>query len=618
MRFSRAACRALCLAGAVLLPLRVLAADPVGYTVRISPTGNGALDAALAGSSQLVALRTRAPAGSFALVARARADTGRLHTALDSFGYYQATLSVTIAGRALDDPSLPDVLDALPTRTNTAVLVQVDHGPLFHLRRVTLDGPVPTGVRKKFTLTPGAPAVAADVLAAGGALLTALQEQGYALARVDPPNATEIAAEHALDVSFHVVAGPRVDLGQISITGLQRTNERYVRRRLLLHPGELYRPSTIEAAREDLAATGVFSGVKISAAPVLDAEGRIPLRIDVSERKLHAVSFDAAFSTDLGGSLGVTWSHRNLFGNAERLNLTAAATGLGGSASRGLGYTARAQLIKPDYYHRDQTLELDLSAIKQNLDSYDQTAEIAGALLTRKLSRRWSVSAGVTATEESILQEGTRRSYTLLALPLSARYDNTDVPTPLEDPTHGVRATVLATPTESLSGKSSSFVILQGTASTYFDLHSLGLAKPGLSVLALRGLVGSAEGATQFELPPDQRFYGGGSTTVRGYKYQSLGPLFRDGYPEGGAAIDAATVELRQRVWHNIGAVVFADAGQVNTSSAPFQGKLQEGVGVGARYYTPIGPIRVDVAMPVSKPPRGDSFELYLGLGQAF
>ena len=161
-------------------------------------------------------------------------------------------------------------------------------------------------------------------------------------------------------------------------------------------------------------------------------------------------------------------------------------------------------------------------------------------------------------------------------------------------------------------------MILQGTASTYVDLHSLGLAKPGLSVLALRGLVGSAEGATQFALPPDQRFYGGGSTTVRGFKYQSLGPLFRDGYPEGGAAIDAATIELRQRVWHNIGAVVFADAGQVNTSSAPFQGKLQEGVGVGARYYTAIGPIRVDVAVPTTKPPHGDSFELYLGLGQAF
>jgi translocation and assembly module TamA len=137
-------------------------------------------------------------------------------------------------------------------------------------------------------------------------------------------------------------------------------------------------------------------------------------------------------------------------------------------------------------------------------------------------------------------------------------------------------------------------------------------------VLALRGLVGSAQGASEFDLPPDQRFYAGGSGTVRGYKYQSVGPLFADGNPVGGAAIDAATIEFRQRVWKNIGAAIFVDAAQVGTSSAPFQGSLQEGVGIGARYYTSIGPIRVDFAVPVKQPPQGDSFEIYLGLGEAF
>ncbi len=614
----RAAMPVLVLLSAVLAASGACAADPVAYTMRIAPSGDGALDAALSGSSQLVALRTRAPAGPFALVARARADLGRLHTALDSFGYYQATVSITIAGHALDDVSLPDALGALPAAPPALVAVEIARGPLFHLRGVRLDGAVPAQAAQAFTLHAGAPAVAASVLAAGGALQSALQEQGYALARVDPPDAILVPDAHALDVTFHVATGPRVDLGRITITGLRRTNEAYLRRRLLLHPGELYQPSKIEAAREDLASVGVFSGVKISAAPALSADGSIPLKIDVTERKLHAVSLNAAFSTDLGGSLGVTWTHRNLFGGAEQLNLSAAATGLGGSASKGLGYLAKAQFVKPDYYHRDQTLELDLQALKQNLDSYDQTAEIVGATLSRKLSKRWTVSVGLTATEETILQEGVTRDYTLVALPVTGRFDSTNVPNPLADPTHGLRATVIATPTESLSGKDSTFVILQGTASTYFDLHALGLARPGLSVLAFRGLVGSAQGASDFQLPPDQRFYGGGSATVRGYKYQSIGPLFPDGNPEGGAAIDAATIELRQRLWHNIGAVVFADAGQVNTSSAPFQGKLQEGVGVGARYYTPIGPIRVDVATPVNRPPHGDSFELYLGLGQAF
>jgi translocation and assembly module TamA len=137
-------------------------------------------------------------------------------------------------------------------------------------------------------------------------------------------------------------------------------------------------------------------------------------------------------------------------------------------------------------------------------------------------------------------------------------------------------------------------------------------------VIALRGLAGSVQGASEFGLPPDQRFYAGGSATVRGYKYQSVGPLFADGNPAGGTAIDAATIELRQRIWGPVGAAIFADAGQVSTRSAPFGGSLEEGVGAGVRYYTPIGPVRVDIAVPVKHEPNGDSFELYLGLGQAF
>ncbi len=606
---------ALCLAA---IATTAQAADPVTYTLKIDPTGNSALDAAVAGSSQLAALRKPAPAGPFALVARARADAGRVHTALDSFGYYQGQVGISIAGHLSDDATLPDLLTSLPQKASAPVVIHITPGPLFHLRRVTLDGAVPEAARPAFKLAPGAPAVAADVLAAGSALLTALQEHGYALARVDPPSATEIPDAHALDVTYHVIAGPRVDLGAVSITGLVRTNERFVRRRLLITPGELYQPSKIEAARQDLASVGVFSGVKISAAKALDAQGRIPLRVDVTERKLHAVTFDIAYSTDLGGSAGVTWTHRNLFGNAEQLNLSAAVTGLGGSADKGLGYAAKAQFLKPDYYHRDQQLELDLAAIKQNLISYDQTAETAGAILTRKLSRRWTASIGVTATEETILQEGTSRDYTLLAVPVTGKYDSTDVATPLDDPVRGLRATLIATPTESLSGQDSTFVILQGTASTYFDLAHLGIAAPGKSVIAVRGLVGTAQGASEFQLPPDQRFYAGGSATVRGFRYQSIGPSFPDSTPEGGTAIDAATIELRQRVWHNIGAVAFVDAGQVSTSSAPFGGRLEEGAGIGARYYTPIGPIRVDIATPITRIRGGDSYELYLGLGQAF
>ena len=121
-----------------------------------------------------------------------------------------------------------------------------------------------------------------------------------------------------------------------------------------------------------------------------------------------------------------------------------------------------------------------------------------------------------------------------------------------------------------------------------------------------------------FGLPPDQRFYAGGSGTVRGYRYQTLGPQFPDEKPTGGTAISTGTVELRQRILGNYGVVGFVDVGQVSANGAPFTSDWHAAPGVGARYYTSIGPIRLDVAVPLNKLPGGDSFELYIGIGQAF
>jgi translocation and assembly module TamA len=610
-RFAAVACLA-------ALSAPATGADPQTYTVKIAPTGVGGLDAAIAGSSQLEALRKKAPAGPFALVARARADVDRVRAALESFGYYQGRVTISIDGHGLDDVALPDEVQAVPAGAPVPVVIGIEQGPLFHLRHVALVGAVPAAGRAAFTLAPGAPAVAAQVLSAGGAVLTALREDGYAFARVDPPVATEVPAEQALDVSFHVVAGPRVDIGPITIAGLKVTNTGFVRRRLLVRQGQLYQPSKIEAARQDLASIGIFSGVTVRGATAPDAAGEVPLTFDVAERKRHAVTLTAAYSTDLGASFGATWGYRNVFGNAEQLNLSAAITGLGGGVTTGAGYDVTAQLIKPDFYARDQQIEYDLGGIKQDLEAYDQTAATAGVVLTRKLSKQWTASIGATGEQEQIVQEGVTRDYTLVALPVTGKFDSTGLSNPLDDALHGIRATLGVSPTESLGNRNATFVILQGSASTYFDLARLGLTRPGMSVIAVRGLVGSAEGAGQFDLPPDQRFYAGGSATVRGFKYQGVGPLFADNNPEGGTGIDAASIEFRQRIWGNIGAAAFIDAAQVDAASAPFEGTLREGVGAGVRYYTAIGPIRVDVAVPLNRPPGGDSFELYLGLGQAF
>ena len=592
------------------------AADPQPYAVTIAPTGEAALDQALHDASTLISLHDSAPAGPFALVARARGDLGRFRTALDSFGYYDGAGAMTIAGHPLDDPNLPALLADMPAGQPVPVEARLTLGPLFHLGHVTLTGDVPASARELLNLPAGAPARAADVVAARDRLLAGLRASGHALAKVDDPVATLRPGEQALDVAFPVAAGPRVDLGPIAIAGLGRTNESFVRERLLLHPGERYDPARIEAARQDLASVGVFSTVRIDTPDHLDAEGRLPATVQVTERPLRSVAFGAAYSTDLGGSVSASWTHHNLFGNAEELTLSAAATELGGTAALQPGYNIGATLTLPDWWQRrDQTLTFNVTAVKDYLEAYNRTAYLAGATLARKLSPETTVSVGVQAEQAHIIQEAQNHDYELLQAPLAIQYDSTHN---LLDPTHGLRAAANVTPTESFANPASTFVIAQVSGSAYLDLADLGIAAPGRSVLAVRGLVGVVEGAGTFAIPPDQRFYAGGGGSVRGFRFQSLGPQFPDGNPVGGTSVDVGSVEFRQRFGESYGAVAFVDAGQIGGGGVPFAGPVLVGAGMGARYYTSFGPIRLDVAVPVTRLPGGDALEVYIGIGQAF
>jgi translocation and assembly module TamA len=591
------------------LTQRLLAADPQPYTVTLKPTHDSALDAALQGSSTLVSLRESAPVAGFALTERARQDAERFETALRSFGYYKATIATTIGGHRLDDPALPGIIDDAPAKPPLEVVVSFDLGPRFKLGAVTISTKVPPDIPAHLDLKPGQPAMAAEVLAAQGHLLDALRADGYPLAQVPTPIAILHPDRNLLDVDFQPNSGPQADIGPISLSGLKDMHESFVRKRLLIHQGEKFSPEAIEKARQDLASIGVFSVVRVEPATALDANGQLPIHFDFTERPLHAVDVGVAYSTDLGINFNTSWHDRNLFGNAEQLNLTA-GNQLGGNAVTRPGYSAGAQFLKPDFLMRDQTLEVDLNAVDQSLQAYDQDALLEKIALNRKLTPHWTASLGLSGEQESIVQQGVTRDYDLVGIPASLKYDST---TSLLDPTKGIRATLSVTPTESLGTPSATFIIAQLSGSTYFDLFS-----DGRSVVALRGLVGQVSGAGVFGLPPDQRFYAGGSATVRGYRYQTLGPQFSDGTPTGGTAISTGTVEWRQRILGNYGIVGFVDMGQVSSNGAPFTGEWHAGAGIGARYYTSIGPIRLDVAVPLNKLPGGDSLEVYIGIGQAF
>jgi translocation and assembly module TamA len=632
------------------------AADPQPYKVEMASTGDSTLNATLKATSELETLRKTAPVGPFGLIGRARGDLERLKTVLESFGYYQSYVEIRIDGLPLDDPGVGEELTARSKDNDSEVKITFSIGPLYHLRKIEIDGQVPEGADKILALQSDSPAIASDVLAAGDRLLNWLEDQGYAFAKVDTPIAHEDPPNRVLDVSFHAEPGTRVQIGEIRIRGLKQMKEPVVRKRLLVHTGEQFGATKIEAARKDLLALGVFASVSVRVGTKPDSEGRVPITFTARERPQHAVSLSGAYSSDLGGSTGVSWTKRNVSGKADSLTLSATAINLGGGTStNGIGYDLNGKYLIPDWKERNQSLQVAVGAIRQSLDAYDQTAYTGTVTVNRKLSSIWTVSAGLGIEQERIDQHecavgqcieqpdltcfevdptpppdtttpppcDQRFSYTLLSLPITALFNTTGLDSPLEDATHGVRVSLTVTPTFSFGHPSTRFFVTQGTGSLYFDLNTLGLNKtPGRSVLALRALAGLAAGAGEFSLPPDQRFYAGGSGTIRGYRYQSVGPLFPNGNPIGGTAINAGSVEFRQRIGTNFGTAVFLDAGNVSKSLNPISGTLKTGAGAGLRYYTPIGPIRLDIALPLQRRTTGfnpdDAFEIYIGLGQAF
>ena len=613
--------------GLVALCSFAQAADPQGYRVDLGSVGNAEIDATLKSTSDLVSLRAAAPVSPFGLIARARNDVDRLTTVLESFGYYECRIVIKIDGMLLNDPKLGDALTALPKGSDAHVALSFNLGTLYTLRRIDIEGELPDSInaREVLGLHIGQAAVASSVLAAGARLLAVLQEAGYAFATVPPPVATQAADAPVLDLAFHVESGKKVNIGVIRFEGLKRVHESLARRRLLLSTGDQYKLSAIERARRDLLGLNVFAQVSVQIGKQVDESGGVPITFDIRERPRHAVSFSSAYSSDLGGSGGTAWTDRNVFGNGEQLRIAASVIDLGGSGSTGAGYDTSAKYLIPEFGRRDQSLQFSIGALKQSLQAYDQTSKSTGATLSRRLSSIWTVSAGLAFSDEHIIQDQQIHDYTLIALPLNVGYDTTNLASPLEDPVHGIRGSVSVTPTLAIGKPNAIFTITQVKIAAFLDLSDFLSEAPGRSVLAARALAGLAQGASEFSLPPDQRFYAGGSATIRGYKYQSVGPLFPAGTPAagapiGGTAISAGGLEMRQRFATNFGAAAFVDGGQVSASLRAVPNEFRIGVGAGLRYYTPIGPIRLDIAVPtkVQPWPNNDHFEIYIGLGQAF
>lgn len=586
----------------------------VDYTAEVNAGDESGLAATAQAVAQTVTLRERAPTDAFGLIGRVRADLPRLQDALRAEGYWGGQVGATIDGLSPEDPALPARLQA--ARAPVPVVITLTPGPRYSVGRVTITAEpaaytdVVREAAQAAGFMEGDPARAEAVLAAETAMRDALRNAGHPLAAVAGREITVDHDRRAMDITWRFAPGPRARFATPDVRGQDRTDAGLLRRTAARQiEGRDYSPAAVERARRALVSLGVFDSVRVEAGTEVGPDGTLPIAFVVSERPLRAVGGTVAYETNFGLAVSVFWEHRNLFGGAERLRLEAEASRISDGSFGNATYRTFATLTLPELFERDYQMVARVGAVKENLEAYDRDAFIASAIAQRRLTERLTAQAGPSFETGRIGRYGMLEDYTLLGFVTGLRYDTT---TSLLNPTSGYRINVNATPYYSLLD-GTSYVRLQATGSTYLDVTG-----DQRGVLALRTSVGSALGASFDQITLDKRFYAGGGGSVRGYTYQSIGPRDAGNRPLGGASLLELSAEWRQVISGPWGAVAFVDAGTVSEDQTPGTGTLRVGVGAGLRYLTAIGPIRVDIGVPLN-PQQGDpAYGLYVGIGQAF
>src|SRR5690348_1944540 len=541
------------------------------------------------------------PANAAQIGRRANADADLLTQLLRSQGYYDAMV----------EPRTERADDTL------SVILTADPGNQYRFASVELPGldaagPDEAKLREAFAVKAGDPVIAQDVIAAGLALTQALGEEGFAEAKLGEQQVEVNHQTRLATLVLPVTPGPVAHFGAIHVTGKPPFSARHVGLIARFKPGDQFQRSKIDDLRRALIATTLVANADIKVVPVGD--GRIvDLDLRLEPAPSHTIAGDIGYGTGQGFLVEASWTDRNFFNPEGALTLR----GILGSKEQ----LAGVQFRRSNFRMRDQTLNLQLSASHQKFDAYEaRTVLLAGNIerqsnfIWQKLWT-WSYGAQLLATDERgvFTPAGIKdtRKFFIAAIPLTLGYDGSDS---LLDPTRGFRLSGWISPEYSGHGKSLTYARTQIDASAYHPVSD------GV-VLAGRVRLGTILGASAFDLAPSRRFYGGGGGSVRGYGYQQLGPKDMDGDPIGGRGLTEFALEARIRLKQfggNFGVVPFFDGGSLSTGDVPGSGKWRFAAGVGARYYSLFGPIRIDVGVPLNRQKGDGPVAVTVSLGQAF
>lgn len=576
--------------------------------------GTPDLDGALKAASPLAPLSEDGTTDPGRILRAALAEERALTAALFNAGRYQGIVTVTVAGA---DPQSREARQAIAdafAKGPVPATVTVAAGPVFHfgdLTVTTVGGGPPIVSVADTGLAKGAPALAGEVRLADGRLVEAMRKRGYPLARIVGRTATADHATDELDVAFVVDPGRQARFGRVEVRGAKDMDPEFIAGRAPFEPGDEYRPQPLEDYARDLRELGAFDGIRVVPGDTVEADGTIPIIVEVTERKPRFFGAAAQWSTTEGALLSAWWGHRNLFGGAETLRIEGEVSRLFLNSYEDLEYRAGFTFTKPGIWTNRDSLVIANYFVRETPDAYTMTGYEGAISVVRKYGERQQYTVGLAPTVSRVNDVFGNHEFAYGGIVGEAKFDTTDSRL---DPATGYRITVGVEPAFGSIGSAWAMFAMTATASTYFSLD-----EAHRFILAGQVQFGSIFGPSLEDVPANDRFYAGGGGSIRGYGYQYVSPRTRSGDIIGGMSLLTASLELRAKITETIGIVPFVDVGSAFRTSWPdFDPGMKVGAGLGLRYYTGIGPLRFDVAVPLDKEKDDDPFALYISLGQSF
>ena len=587
-------------------------ADPQPYAVTVAVNGAGDIESVVRNASALVADQDAPASGAAGLLAKARGDYRRIVAALYGEGYYGGVVSIRVGGeeaaKLAPDVNLPDPVD---------VVLSVDPGPLFRFNSVTIANQAPVSSDPGDYVEPpslrgfgaGEIARAGTIAKAETLVLEAWRQQGFAKAAIA---SRDVVADHArstVDVTITVNPGRQAAFGTVSVSGTERMDPEFLRRQTGLTVGEEYDPDELERAQKRLDRLEVFRSARLEAAESIGSDGLLPYSLIVQELPGARFGVGANYSSIDG--LGVEAFHlwRNLFGQAERLRLDARISSIAYPVDTAqFDYLFGGTFTKPGVFTPDTDLVAAVSAERNVYKTYSETSGLAKVGLMHQFSDEISFEGGTSLERSRIDDAFGTRDFTTAGVYAGTTLDFRDSKV---DATSGWYAEASLEPFyEFQFANAGAKATVEGR--TYF-----GFGETDPFVLAGRLKAGAVLGPDLSEISPDKLFFAGGGGSVRGYGYKSIG-VSANGTVTGGRYLLEGSLEARAKVTESIGVVGFVDGGYVAADVFPGIEDLRIGVGAGVRYYTGLGPLRLDVAIPLNKKAGDSDYAVYVGIGQAF